>query len=91
MRWFVYILLCDTKTFYVGVTGNLSRRIIEHKNKSSFYTKQFTELRLVYQETFESEKDALRRERQLKGWSVAKKKALVVGNKVQLVKLSKST
>ena len=90
MVWFVYILLCDERKFYVGMTDNLERRIKQHKKKQSFYTKQFSSVELVYTEKYKTRKDVERREIQLKGWSVAKKKALIEGNKSLLVKLSKS-
>ena len=90
MNWTVYILLCDQKTFYVGMTDNVERRLTEHKSKKSFFTKKFSELELVYQENCETRNEAELREQQIKKWSVAKKKALILGNKALLVKLSKS-
>ena len=72
-KYFTYILLCDQKTYYVGVTSNLNRRLLEHKNKQSFYTKQFSDIELIYSETYTSLVIAQRREKQLKGWSHAKK------------------
>lgn len=86
-----YILFCDKKTFYVGMTDNLERRIIEHKNHYSKYTKKFSDIQLVYSENFENKTAAENRERQLKGWSFAKKKALIDNDKGLLIKLSKST
>jgi len=46
--WFVYMLLCDEKTFYIGITNNVNKRLMEHKNKQSFFTKKFSRLKLVY-------------------------------------------
>ncbi|OHA83797.1 MAG: hypothetical protein A2937_01865 [Candidatus Yonathbacteria bacterium RIFCSPLOWO2_01_FULL_47_33b] len=91
MGYFVYILLCNQKTFYTGSTDNLERRIKEHKSKKSFYTKQFSDIELVYQETCKGKMEAEKREFQIKGWSAAKKRALIGGNKELLKKLSKST
>lgn len=90
MGWSIYILFCDKKTFYVGMTDNLSRRIFEHKNKYSIFTKKFSEIELVYSEGLKSRQEAINRETQIKGWSYAKKKALIDGNKELLVKLSRS-
>ena len=90
-RWFVYILFCDGKTFYVGITDDLERRVSQHKNKYSTFTKKFFHIELVYSEQLASRNEAENREKQLKGWSVAKKKALIAGDKASLVKLSKST
>ena len=91
VMWILYILFCDQKTFYVGITDNLQRRLTQHKNKESFYTKKFSDLVLVYSEKFNKRSGAEKREKQLKGWTVAKKKALIDGNKELLIKLSKST
>lgn len=91
MKYFTYILLCDEKTFYVGVASNLDKRVQEHKNKLSNFTKKFSIIRLVYYEDFLNLVLARRREKQLKGWTSAKKKALIKNNKTLLVNLSKST
>jgi len=48
--WFVYILLCDNRKFYVGLTDNLDRRLEQHRKKQSFYTRQFSIIDLVYNE-----------------------------------------
>jgi putative endonuclease len=91
MSWFVYLLLCDQKTFYTGITTDLNRRVKVHKLKHSFFTKRFSEVKIVYFEKYHSQVEARRRERQIKGWSKAKKKTLVSGNTKLLQKLSKST
>jgi len=77
--WYVYLLLCDQKTFYVGITPDLKLRLAEHRNKESFYTKKFSDIRLVYCEKYPDKFEAAKREKQLKGWSVAKKKLLIEG------------
>ena len=78
-NWFVYLLFCDQKTFYVGITPDLKSRLLEHRNKQSFFTKKFSDVRIVYCEKYPNKFEAARRERQLKGWSVAKKKLLIDG------------
>lgn len=77
--WYVYLLLCDEKSFYIGITNHLKNRFFQHKNKQSKATKEFSSLRLVYCERYEKEHDAAVREKQLKGWSRAKKQMLVDG------------
>ncbi|MEK9134960.1 MAG: GIY-YIG nuclease family protein [Patescibacteria group bacterium] len=77
--WFVYMLLCDRKTFYIGITDNLVFRIENHKNKESFFTKKFSEIKLVYCEKYHSKHEAAIREKQFKGWSRAKKQLLIKG------------
>jgi predicted GIY-YIG superfamily endonuclease len=90
MTWFVYILFCDQKIFYVGMTSNLEERLIEHKRGYSPYTKKFSEIELVYQENYKTKVEAEKRELQLKSWFIAKKKALIIKNRELLIKLSKS-
>jgi putative endonuclease len=91
MPWFVYILFCDQKTFYIGIASDVQGRLKEHQRGYSPYTKKFSDIKLVYFEKYPKSKDAKKRERQLKGWSFAKKKALINGNKDLLMELSKST
>ena len=75
--WYVYILNCDKKTFYVGMTNDLESRLTEHRSKQSFFTKKFSDINIVYSEQFNSKTEAAKREQQLKGWSRAKKVALM--------------
>lgn len=77
--WFVYLLLCDQKTFYTGITDDLNARITQHKNKKSFFTKKFSDIELVYCERYSSKYLAAKREKQIKGWNQAKKKMLIDG------------
>ena len=90
MKYFVYILLCDQKTFYVGITKDIEKRFEDHKNKKSFFTKKFSDIKLVYTEEYSERKAAEKRETQLKGWSNAKKKALIIRDIGQLEQLSKA-
>ena len=87
--WFVYVLLCDQKTFYVGMTEDVRKRLIEHQRGYSPYTKKFSDIQLVYQEQCRNHVEAEQRELQLKKWSVAKKKALITRDTALLRKLSK--
>jgi putative endonuclease len=73
------MLLCDQKIFYVGITPALVERIRQHKNKDSFFTKKFSDIQLVYCEKYPDKYVAAKREKQLKGWSNAKKQLLVQG------------
>lgn len=88
-KWKMYILLCNQKTFYTGITDNINRRIEEHKKGYSPYTKQFSDIQLVHQEEFDKRFQAEYREQQVKRWTFAKKKALIEGNINLLQKLSK--
>lgn len=59
----------NNSTLYIGVTGNLPKRIYEHKNKLvDGFTKTYNLNKLVYFEQTENVESALRREKQLKNW-----------------------
>lgn len=77
--WYVYMLLCDQKTFYVGISPDIVNRFNQHKTGRSFFTKKFSDIRCVYAEEYSSKKEAANREIQLKSWSRAKKQMLVDG------------
>jgi len=77
--WYLYILLCDKKTFYVGISNDLENRLKQHRDKQSFFTKKFSELEIIYQEKYENKTEAVKREKQLKGWSRVKKQRLIDG------------
>lgn len=90
MPWFTYILLCNQKTYYIGLTHNLTQRVNSHKLKQNIATKEFSDIKLVYYEQYRTRQEAEKREQQLKKWTVAKKKALIDGNKELLIQLSKT-
>jgi putative endonuclease len=74
----VYILASRSRTLYVGVTADLHRRLAAHRaGTGSRFTKKYRTVRVVYVETCTQVGDALRREKQLKGWRRSKKIALI--------------
>lgn len=87
----VYILKCVDGRYYVGSTrGGLEQRIAEH-NAGTFggYTKSRRPVELVYSEIFQRITDAIAAERRLKGWSRAKKEALIAGDFEALKRLAR--
>lgn len=60
---------------------------IQHLVKGAKFTKEHGELKLVFKEEFSSRLESMRREKQLKGWTRAKKEALIVGDFKLLKKL----
>jgi predicted GIY-YIG superfamily endonuclease len=90
MSWFTYILCCDQKTYYVGITQDLSQRLHSHRERQNIGTKEFSDIQLVYSEIHSTRKGAEAREKQLKKWSYAKKKALVEGDIAKLIRLSRN-
>lgn len=71
------MLLCDQKTFYIGISDDFKNRFNQHKNKLVISTKKFSDHRFVYAENYSTKYDAAKREKQLKGWSHKKKQMLV--------------
>ncbi len=75
---YVYILASRTRHLYVGVTNDLLRRLAQHRSRPpTRYTGRYAITRLVHAEVYGYVWDALRREKQIKGWTRAKKIALV--------------
>jgi putative endonuclease len=77
--FYVYILSNSAATLYIGVTSNLDQRLFDHfdgRDPKSFASR-YNLHRLVFLETFPDANQAIAREKQLKGWSRAKKIALV--------------
>jgi putative endonuclease len=67
-QFFVYILASDSGTLYIGVTDDLHKRVWEHKNKiHEGFTSQREIHRLLYWEEFIDIRNAIAREKQLKG------------------------
>ena len=79
MECFVYILTNERgNVMYIGVTSDLRRRLYEHKTGAfEGFTKRYNVHKLVYYEETSDIREAIAREKQLKGWSRAKKNALV--------------
>ncbi len=78
--WCCYFLLCTDRSYYCGITSNLGQRLRDHASgRGSGYTKGIKPVALLWYECHEDRSSAARRERQLKKWSHAKKKALVEG------------
>ena len=83
MPYVVYILECADGSYYTGSAANLSKRLWEHETgaSSSAYTYSRRPVKLVWaSEEVARYSDALRFERQIKGWSRAKKEALIRGS-----------
>jgi len=88
MAYFVYILRGVSNELYIGQTNNLQRREneqLQNKTKAAKFIRDGKIFRLVYFEKFNTRLEAMMREKQLKGWTRAKKEALINGN-LQLLK-----
>jgi predicted GIY-YIG superfamily endonuclease len=78
----VYILLCADGSYYTGMTSDLMLRVAEHRQgaDSRAYTFSRRPVGLAWACEFDTHDDAFRCERQIKGWSRAKKEALIAGD-----------
>jgi putative endonuclease len=73
-----YIMGSLSGTLYIGVTGNLHKRVFEHKfHRIEGFTDKYQVERLLYWESFDDVHRAIAREKQLKGWRRSKKIALI--------------
>jgi putative endonuclease len=77
--YYVYILTnASHKVLYTGITNDLERRCYEHKHKLvKGFTQKYNVNKLIYYEIFEDVNLAISREKQIKGYSRAKKVALI--------------
>jgi putative endonuclease len=77
-QYYVYILASAARVLYTGVTNDLSRRLVEHRDANMpKFTSRYRVTRLVFFETFSDIHQAIEAEKRIKGWSRAKKLALV--------------
>ena len=73
-----YIVASRSRTLYIGATGDLLKRVFEHKQKKrEGFSATYNCNRLVWFERFLVPEKAIAREKQLKGWIRAKKVALI--------------
>lgn len=76
--YYTYIVASRTRVLYIGVTGRIEQRMIEHKTKFfPGFTADYRCCRLVYYERYDKPGLAIAREKQLKGWTRVKKLALI--------------
>lgn len=93
MAW-VYILRCSDGTFYTGSTLDLDARLWQHnfgaKGEGANYTFKRRPVELVFAQYYEDVEDAFVVEKQVQGWSRAKKLALIEGRFTDLPGLSRN-
>lgn len=90
VNYSVYILRFSNNSLYIGQTNNLDQRLRDHHSKTSRaakFSKENGEFKLVYSENYPTLFEAMRREKQLKGWTRAKKEALIRKDLEKLKKL----
>ena len=76
--YWTYIVASRHRTLYTGITNDLERRVYEHKmGLTTGFAKKYNCSRLVFFESADTPLVAIAREKQIKGWSRAKKVALI--------------
>ncbi len=81
MAFFTDILRCNDRSYYVGHTDDLDQRIAQHQHGSmGGYTAKRLPVQFLWFESFPTRDEAFAAERKLKGWSRAKKEALMAGD-----------
>lgn len=92
MPAFVYILRCNDGRYYVGSTRSDLETRVNHHQAGTFggFTRSRRPVTLIFSQEFDRIEDAIRAERQIKGWSRAKKEALIRGDMQALVRLAKN-
>jgi putative endonuclease len=75
---YVYIMTGRSDILYTGMTSALEQRVSQHKEKVlEGFTKRYNLTSLVFYETHEDIRTAIAREKEIKGWTRAKKIALI--------------
>ena len=89
LAYYVYMLRCSDGSYYAGHTNDLEHRLATHERGAiEGYTLSRRPVELVFSDQFSTRQEAFHRERQIKGWSGAKKEALIKGDRDGLVELS---
>jgi LAO/AO transport system kinase len=88
--FFVYLLRCSDGSYYCGQTDDIETRMHQHHAGEIGYTSARKPVELVWQGGFETREGAIAFEQQVKGWSRAKKEALIAGDWGRIQELAKS-
>lgn len=90
MAFFAYLLRCVDASYYAGHTDDLALRMAQHETGAcGGHTATRLPVTLVWSQAFATREEALAAERQIKGWSRAKKEALIAGDFARLSMLAK--
>ena len=80
-NYYVYVLASKSRVLYVGVTGFLMARVLQHKSgEYEGFTQRYKVNRLVHFEVFQYVNNAIARETEIKKWRREKKVALLEAN-----------
>jgi len=88
-QYFAYIVCSRSGTLYIGMTNSIYRRALQHKRgEIEEFASKYGCDRLVYYESFDDVYKAIAREKQFKGWTRAKKIALIESKNPRLEDLA---
>lgn len=91
MSFWTYMLHCNGGYFYIGHTDDLERRVAQHETGYfPGFTRDHLPVKFVWSEEFPTREEAREMERRVKGWSRAKKMALIRGDWESIQTLAKS-
>ena len=89
LAYYVYMLRCSDGSYYLGHTNDLEHQLAAHERAvTEGYTLSRRPVELVFRDRFSTRLEAFHRERQVKGWSKARKEALIKGDWDGLVESS---
>ena len=91
-NYFVYIIECSDGSYYTGITNDVEHRVWEHNEEIHRDSLTFKRrpVKLKYCQKFVDIKQAISREKQVRGWSRKKKEALFIEDWTKIIELSKS-
>lgn len=88
---YVYILKCSDGSYYVGQTSDIEQRLAQHKDGAyKGYTSTRRPVTLLWHQKVQTDDEAFQLERKLKGWTRAKKEALIAGKFEQIHEIVKT-
>ena len=90
MPSWVYILRCSDRSYYSGVTSNIEQRLDQHDRSEVGYTASRKPFEYLWSAEFAHIDDAIAFEKQIKGWSRAKKEALMRGDWSEIQRLART-
>ena len=80
MHWYLYIVQCSDKSLYTGISLDVEKRVAKHNsNTGAKYVRGKLPVLLVYSERLIDQQAAMKREREIKKWSKARKLQLISG------------
>lgn len=88
--FYVYMLQCSDGSYYCGQTDSIEHRMQQHSAGEIGYTSTRKPVHLVWQGEFETREQAIAFEQRIKGWSRAKKEALIAGDWERIQELARS-